>query len=257
MPDVTRALARCGVPVLVLALSAGPGAALALAEPAHPAKKAATAHHATKKPTAAHHPAVKPARSQHRSKPVPHAADDALGFVAQVAAPNLLVTAEPALDLGTASPVSIVLMHPTKKAKPALSLLEVAGPTEVVGQAVLSAPSVVAAASRFAPAAAVFARTTALVPAMVPSAARPLAVRSTRPPTVRSTRASTLAPVGRSALPAQGPAAIGSPFTPSASRADVPLFVAVLGLMLVMAGARGVARLRRAGADEDLDLSWD
>lgn len=57
----------------------------------------------------------------------------------------------------------------------------------------------------------------------------------------------------RIALPPQGPTSFGR-LVPSAGQADVPVFVAFVGLILVLLGGRNVGRFRRGGIDEDLDL---
>lgn len=58
----------------------------------------------------------------------------------------------------------------------------------------------------------------------------------------------------RAALPAEGPTLILG--RPAAYQADVPVFVAVIGLLLVLLGARNVGRFRKPTSDA-LDLSWD
>jgi hypothetical protein len=57
-----------------------------------------------------------------------------------------------------------------------------------------------------------------------------------------------------SALPAQGPTRLSA--LSVRPGADVPVLVALVGLLLLVAGARGVGRLREAGPD-DPNLTWD
>jgi hypothetical protein len=250
-----RGLARCGALAVCAVLAAGPGATVAFAD-SHAHHRAPAAKPAKPAKPVTRHPAAKPAKPRH------HHGNDALGFlVPNFQAPatdgcrDCFVATMPTAALvrapAVAEPVtdvpSVVVEHQHKAAvEDLLRIVEPAPAPRVAAQQ--SRPIALA----LLPVAAAPVRLTS-APAQLSGVSRTASVR------VSGTRAATAPavsrPVGRVALPAQGPSRIGTSL--ASSEADVPIFVAFLGLLLVALGARKVGRFSRVAADEDPDLTWD
>ena len=248
-----RVIARCAVLAFVLALAAGPGATSALADPAkdkhaqahsRPAShRAATARPKARPKAKAHAEARPKAKKSHEREESggfltpnfrPPAAFETPSVLEPLCTDCLTVSAKPTkaphhgkglLAVGpltitaVESPVtSVLIKHPAKTS--AVSLLQLTPPAELGQTAARRAPTLTLGAAHI------------------------------ELPAGHATRAA----VRGQALPAQGPASIGGRLS-GASGADVPIFVAVIGLLLLTLGARGVGRFRRPV--DDTDLTWD
>lgn len=223
--DVTRATVRCGVLALVLALTAGPGATIAFAEPKDRRSQTAQSQNA---------PEHKKQAASKRSEKSSHRTDR-MEREDSVAKPAR-ATRRPAVVTPDALVVDSVVLT-DKKAKPSVQdLLEIA-PGVVTGQALGSSTVSFTFSSSSV-------GTRRMGPAGSTTATNQTGARST----------------GQSndvAAAAQDPERISSLLDiPAAAQADVPLYVALLGLLLVAVGARNVGRFRRVST-EDPDLTWD
>ena len=261
---VTHVLSRASALALVVVLGAGPGAAAAFADSKD--KKGSAASHEQ------HAHAVKPAKHTKHTK---HTKHDAAGTLKK-AKKAKQATAHPAhapqhkhfrleddadartdADVALLSPASLRLRSPELTSTPVTSVVI----TPHVKKATKAALAAVSVDSLLGIAPLAPAPTTAAPVVTRPQHAPLTLGAATVTPPLRQAapRHAGLPPTkaSRVALPPQGPSVIGNPLA-AASRAQGPILVAVVGLLLVMLGARNVGRFRRPAAeDPDLDLTWD
>lgn len=237
MTNVSRGMTRFGVVALLVLLAGGSGAAAALADSAKNKKHAPTASPAstTSRGAAAHPPATaaRPAPASH--------------------APRANASASPrVLTTSTTAP-----SRPTTTA--------IAGPfcANCLGSALPNANQIPIATQSTASVSGLALGGSVVLLAKPHTARRSaLSLLEVAGPQPASALRSSLAapraagPAARAALPTQGPSALGASLRLPASQADVPVFVAFVGLILVLLGARNVGRFRIVGDDEDANLTW-